>query len=150
MLLHQKTTLQARGQQRATSLTQVAAFTAARVQLRHITVAAAPPDGACAAVYVQDEVSHAVTSSELEQQRAFLETLPTLPEPGTPDFEFSSENFLQRYEMSEVLGEVRPVCVCIVAVQHMFPALSAQVQSVWQLLKCPCKACAKSAEPLWW
>lgn len=42
--------------------------------------------------------------------RSFLASLPTLPEPGTPDHEFSSESFLERYEMSEVLGEVSSSC----------------------------------------
>lgn len=105
MLRAQQTILHARPQQRA-ALVQVAAFTAARVQ-RQVLVAVAPPGGACAAVEAAVEVSAAVPDADLEQQRAYLETLPTLPAPGTPEFEFSSDNFLQRFEMSEVLGEVR-------------------------------------------
>lgn len=108
--LHQ-TTLHSRTQQRAASLTQVAAFTAARPRVRQVAVAVAPPDGGCAALDVCVEVPAAVPA-ELEQQRSFLESLPTLPEPGTPEYEFSSESFLQRYEMSEVLGEVRCILQC--------------------------------------
>lgn len=52
------------------------------------------------------EVPEAVPADVVEQQRSFLESLPTLPEPGTPEYEFSNDSFLQRYEMSEVLGEV--------------------------------------------
>jgi hypothetical protein len=107
MLRAQQTILHARPQQRA-ALVQVAAFTAARVQRqRQVLVAVAPPGGACAAVEAAVGVSAAVPDADLEQQRAYLETLPTLPAPGTPEFEFSSDNFLQRFEMSEVLGEVR-------------------------------------------
>lgn len=69
-------------------------------------MAVAPPDGACAAVDVCVQMPEAVPA-ELEQQRSFLESLPTLPAPGTPEYEFSNDSFLQRYEMSEVLGEVR-------------------------------------------
>jgi len=96
----------ARVQQRAASLAHVAAFTAAHPRARQVAVAVAPPDGGCVAVDVCVEVPEAVPADVVEQQRSFLESLPTLPEPGTPEYEFSNDSFLQRYEMSEVLGEV--------------------------------------------
>jgi hypothetical protein len=58
------------------------------------------------------EVCNAAAAERVQQhqqQPAFLESLPALPQPGTPEFEFSTESFLQRFEMSEVLGEVREV-----------------------------------------
>lgn len=97
----------------SSSLVQAAAFTAARLpahsrQRRSVAVAVAPPDGGMctAAPALEVQPAPVPAAAELEQQRSFLESLPTLPQPGSPAFEFSSESFLQRFEMSEVLGEV--------------------------------------------
>jgi hypothetical protein len=138
MLRPHQTVLHTRAQQRAaSSLTRVAAFTAARVSRhRQVAVAVAPPDGACAAVDVCVQMPEAVPA-ELEQQRSFLESLPTLPAPGTPEFEFSKDSFLQRYEMSEVLGEVR------------FTVFSVQLsaQPCTELLIVAARKCTSAGQP---
>jgi hypothetical protein len=113
-VLHHNQQQHRAGSKRSSSLVQVAAFTAARLSLhsrqrRSVAVSVAPPDGgmcAAAAPAVEVQPAPVPAAAELEQQRSFLESLPTLPQPGSPAFEFSSEDFLQRFEMSEVLGQV--------------------------------------------
>jgi hypothetical protein len=109
--------------------------------------------------------------AELEQQRSFLESLPTLPAPGTPEFEFSKDSFLQRYEMSEVLGEVRftvfsvqlsaQPCteLLIVAARKCTSAgqppnagpkgLWRRAMRMWAILSLSCCICTTNAPALW-